>query len=132
MSYLQFFILSVSDNRFLFSLCIFLQCKNHFRIPFKKARLLLPACPTFTVLQANKLLFHFSSTVRTYFIAFSHRLCISLLIIVYIRQCIVIIFLCHSLLDRTIYNIHVKWRDISYFKIVRKIYKSLFCHYLSN
>lgn len=132
MSNLQFIILSVPDNWFLFSLCIFLQCKNHFRIPFKKAGILFPAYPTFTMLQTDKLLFHFSSAVRTYFIAFSHKLCISLLIIIYIRQCIVIIFLCHSLLDRTIYNIHVKWRDISYFKIVRKVYKSLFCHYLSN
>lgn len=132
MSYLQFTILSVSDNRSLFSLCIFLQCKNHIRVPLKKTGTLLPTYPAFAMLQANKLLFHFSSAVWDICYCFFHRLCISLLIIIHIWQCIVIIFLCHSLLNRTIYNIHVKWRDISYFKIMCKIYKSLFCHYLSN
>ena len=132
MSYLQFTILSVPDHWFLFSLCIFLQCKDHTGVPLKKTGTFFPAYTAFTMLQADELLPHFSSAVWTYFIAFSHKLCVSLLIIIYIRQCIVIIFLCHSLLDRTIYNIHVKWRDISYFKIVRKVYKSLFCHYLSN
>ena len=60
------------DYRFLFAFCIFLQCKDHAGIPLKKAGTFLPAYPAFTMLQADKLLFHFSATVWAYFIIFSH------------------------------------------------------------
>lgn len=73
MSYLQFIILFVPDNRVLSAICIFLQCKDHIGIPLKKARTFLPAYPTFTVLQTDKLLFHFSSAVWAHLITFSHK-----------------------------------------------------------
>ena len=73
MSYLQFIILFVPDNRVLSAICIFLQCKDHIGIPLKKAETFLPAYPTFAVLQTDKLLFHFSSAVWAYLITFSHR-----------------------------------------------------------
>lgn len=66
------YFIFVPDYGFLFTLYIFLQCKDHAGIPLKKAGTFLPAYPTFTVLQADKLLFHSSSTVRTYFITSSH------------------------------------------------------------
>ena len=56
MSYLQFIILFVPDNRVLSAICIFLQCKDHIGIPLKKAETFLPTYPTFTVLQTDKLL----------------------------------------------------------------------------
>ena len=73
MSYLQFIILFMPDNRVLSAICIFLQCKDHIRIPLKKAGTFLPAYPTFAVLQTDKLLFHFSSAVWAYLITFSHK-----------------------------------------------------------
>ena len=73
MSYLQFIILFVPDNRVLSAICIFLQCKDHIGIPLKKAETFLPAYPTFAVLQTDKLLFHFSSAVWAYLITFSHK-----------------------------------------------------------
>ena len=72
MSYLQFIILFLPDNRVLSAICIFLQCKDHIGIPLKKAGTFLPAYPAFTVLQADELLPHLSSAVWAYFITFSH------------------------------------------------------------
>ena len=60
------------DHRFLFAFCIFLQCKDHAGIPLKKAGTFLPAYPAFTMLQADKLLFHLSSAFWTHLIIFSH------------------------------------------------------------
>ena len=64
--------------RLLSDFCIFLQRKDHARIPLKKAGTFLPAYPTFTMLQSDKLLmarlrrdyFHLFSAVWTHLIIF--------------------------------------------------------------
>lgn len=50
------YFIFVPDYGFLFTLYIFLQCKDHAGIPLKKAGTFLPAYPAFTMLQADKLL----------------------------------------------------------------------------
>ena len=49
-----------------------LQCENHIGRPFKIADVLLPAHPAPAMLQARKLLFHFSTAIWAEFITFSH------------------------------------------------------------
>ena len=56
--------LLANDNSF--------QSEHHIRCPFKETAISLPAYTAFAVLQARKLLFHFSAAVGTGLIADAH------------------------------------------------------------
>ena len=50
------------------------ETKHHIRCPFKKADISFPAHPTFTMLESNKLLLHFTSTVLADLVVLTHNL----------------------------------------------------------
>lgn len=50
------------------------EAKHHIRCPFKKADISFPTHPTFTMLESNKLLLHFTPTARTNLVVLSHGL----------------------------------------------------------
>ena len=67
-------IVPMADNRMLFDFfsgLSALQCEHHIIRTLKEAPALLPAHAAFAVLQPDKLLFHFSTAVRTYLAALS-------------------------------------------------------------
>lgn len=68
-----FFLLSVrNDATGLLTGLVVTKPKYHIGRPFKEPNALFPTHPATAVLQTNKLLLHFSSTVRTDFVLFPH------------------------------------------------------------
>ena len=67
------FLLSVrNDATGLLTGLIVTKPKYHIGCPFKESNVPFPAHPASAVLQANKLLLHFSPTARTDFVVFPH------------------------------------------------------------